>query len=409
MLRLALITAALAAALVSLAHGQGAPATAEPARERGLAFELGPELPRPEVEARADPRFAAAYRYTTARQAIAVGASAAVVACLFALYFTGLGGRLARLGGGKPIPTALITAAAVGVVVAVVLGAASALRVASLRAAGGYGSFGAALGRPLCYGLGAAAFVFTVGATRKRWPRTWWIAATIACVVVALAWVFLLPLPRAAEPASPTAGLLQERARYLSSHYEIPAYKIAPERRRAAPGTIAAVASLPRRTLIVSPGAETLDRYEAEVLLATAILRAETMQKSLFIPAALLTFLALLPIADALSQAVARRRKRRAARADAILFAAFLWAALAVALPFFNTWSRHLCLKADGEAVRVTRKPITAVSLYYRAAAANLVAAEPNAVLHFLVDAVPSAAERSARARRLRVELAARP
>lgn len=408
MLRLAMITAALAA-LGCFAYGQDEPATAEPARERGLAFELGPELPRPEEEARADPRFAAAYRYTTARQALAVGASAAVVACLFALYFTGLGGRLARLGGERPVATALLTAAAVGVVVAVVLGAASALRVASLRAAAGDGSFGAALCRSLSYGIGAAAFVFTVGATRKRWPRTWWIAATIACVIVALAWVYLLPLPRAAEPASPTAGLLEERARHLTSHYEVPAYKVAPERRRAAPGKIAAVASLPRRTLVVSPGAETLDRYEAEVLLATAILRAETMQKSLLVPAALLTFLALLPIADALTQAVARRRPRRAGPADVILFAAFLWTALAVALPLFNAWSRHLCLKADEEAVRLTRKPVTAVSLYYKVAAANLVAAEPNAVLHFLVDATPSAADRAARARRLRVELAAEP
>ena len=129
---------------------------------------------------------------------------------------------------------------------------------------------------------------------------------------------------------------------YLSSAYELPAYNIAFERRRAAPGTIAAVASPPRRTLIVSPGAESLGRYEAEVFLAAAILRGEAVQDSLLGPAALLVFMALLPAADALSRAVARRRRsRHAASADVILFAAFLWAATAVALPFFNARRRH--------------------------------------------------------------------
>jgi hypothetical protein len=394
--------------LAAFAYSQGEPATAEPTRARGLAFELGPELPRPEEEARADPRFAAAYRYTTARQLLAVASAAAVVACLLALYFSGAGARVARLGRGRPLATALWEAAAAAVVVAVVLGAAATLRLAFLRAAGGEASLGAALGRTLCCGVGAGAFFFAVGATRRPWPRTWWIAVTAAAVVAALAWAFLGPFPRAAEPASPTGGILEERLRYLTGRFELPAYNIAVER-RAAPGTIAATASLPRRTLVVTPGAEALDRYEAEVFLAAALRRGEAVQKSLLGPAALLVVMALLPTGEALAQMVARRRRARAASADVLLFAAFFWAGLALALPFFNAWNRHLLLRADEEAVRLTRKPITAVTLYYKQAAANLVAAEPNAVLHFLADAAPSAAERAAQARRLRRELAARP
>jgi hypothetical protein len=80
-----------------------------------------------------------------------------------------------------------------------------------------------------------------------------------------------------------------------------------------------------------------------------------------------------------------------------------LWSA---ALVLCNVWNRHLWLEADEEVVRLTRKPIAAVTLYYEEARANLAAAEPNPVLHFLVDAKPSPAERAARARRLRRELA---
>jgi hypothetical protein len=412
MLRLTLITAAFAAALGTFAYGQSTPATAEPTRDRGLAVDLGPELPRPEEEARADPRFAAAYRYTTARQVIDVGAPAVIVVCLLALYYSGLGARVARLGGERPVAAALLTAAAVGVVIAAVLGAASALRVAFWRGAGGEAQLGAATARALCGGFGAAAFLFGVGAARARWPRTWWIVVTMASVAAALAWRFLAPLPRAEGPATPTGGVLQERARYLSAQHEMPSYKIAVARGAFPPGAIAAAASPARRKLTASPGAESLGRYEAEVFVASAVLRGEAMQKSLLGPAALLVFMASLLAADALSRAAARRRSgrsrrsRRAPPADMVLFAAFLAAALAVAAPLFNSWSRDVRLGADAAAVRLTRKPITAVALYYKEAAADLVAAEPNPVLHFLADAAPSAAERAAQARRLREELA---
>ncbi len=406
MVRLVIIGAALAcstAAVAALAE-EAAPA---PLGQRDLIFELGPRLPEPEKEAQADPRFAAAARYTSARQISAVAAALLIIGALAALHFSGARGRLARFGRGRPFATTLIMAGAVGAAVAVPLLLAAAARGAFFRAAGGEPSLAVILIKPLCYGAAAGASALAVGITRAIWPRTWWIAATVAAVAATVFWAFLLPLPPAAEPSSPTGGFLLERAQYLSAQYQMPTYKIAVERRPPADELVAAASSPARRVVVVSAGAESLGRYEAEVFLATAITRAEEKRNSLVGAAALVFLMASLIAADAFARALALRRGAEAdAPAGLLPLAASLVALWSVALVVFNVWSRHLWLKTDEEVVRLTRKPIAAVTLYYEEARANLVAAEPNAVLHFLVDAKPSPAERAARARVLRRELA---
>ncbi len=406
--RLAIIAAFLAVSLIAVfAQGEGAETI--PMGQRGLIYELGPKLPEPEKEALTDPRFAAAGRYTTARQISAVAAALLIIAVLAALHFSGAGGRLARLGRGRTFATTLIMAGVVGAAVAVPLLLAAAVRGGFLRAAGGEPSAAVILIKPLCYGVAAGAFALTVGAARAIWSRTWWIAATFAVVVAAVFWAFLLPLPPAAEPSSPTGGFLLERVQYLSAQYQMPPYKVAVERRPPADEIIAAASPPARRVVVVSAGAESLGRYEAEVFLAAAVTRAEATRNSFLGAAALIFFMASLIAADAFGRALTRRLGGDADPPAGLLpFAAFLVALWAAALVLCNVWNRHLWLEADEEVVRLTRKPIAAVTLYYEEARANLVAAEPNPVLHFLVDAKPSPAERAARARRLRRELANR-
>ena len=407
MTRLVIIGAALALSLAAVSAFGAEAAPAAPG-QRDLIYELGPKLPEPEKEAQTDPRFAAAGRYTTARQISTLAAALLIIGALAALYFSGAGGRLARLGRSRPFATTLIMAGVVGAAVAVPLLLGAAVRGAFLRAAGGEPSAAVILIKPLCYGVAAAAFALAVGTARAIWPRTWWIAATFAVVVAAVFWAFLLPLPPAAEPSSPTGGFLLERAQYLSAQYQTPPYKIAVERRPPADKLVAASSSPARRVVVVSAGAESLGRYEAEVFLAAAIARAEATRKSLLGAAALVFLMASLIAADAFAGALARRRGADvAAPAGLLPFAAVLVALWTAALVLCNIWSRHLWLEIDEEVVSLTRKPIAAVTLYYEEARANLVAAEPNAVLHFLVDAKPSPAERAAQARRLRRELAA--
>ncbi|MEE9458060.1 MAG: hypothetical protein V3W11_13020 [bacterium] len=406
MVRSLIIGAALALSLAAVS-ALGEEAAPVPFGQRGLIYELGPKLPEPEKEALTDPRFAAAGRYTTARQISAVAAALLIIAALAALYFSGAGRRLARLGRGRTFATTLIMAGVVGAAVAVPLLLAAAVRAGFLRAAGGEPSAAVILIAPLCYGVAAGAFALAVGAARAIWPRTWWIAATFAVVVAAVFWAFLLPLPPITEPSSPTGGFLLERVQYLSAQYQMPPYKVAVERRPPADEIIASASSPARRVVVLSAGAESLGRYEAEVFLAAAVTRAEATRNSLVGAAALIFFMGSLIAADAVAVALARRRGADAAAPAGLLpFAAFLVALWSAALVLCNVWNRHLWLEADEEVVRLTRKPIAAVTLYYEEARANLAAAEPNPVLHFLVDAKPSPAERAARARRLRRELA---
>jgi hypothetical protein len=123
--------------------------------------------------------------------------------------------------------------------------------------------------------------------------------------------------------------------------------------------------------------------------------------------ASLVALMAILLVAEYAAGHLARIRKtRRGAPADLPAFAAVFAAACLLCLVFFNAWHRHLARNVDEQVITLTRKPLAAVTLYYREAAANLVAAEPDPVLHFLTDAYPSPAERAAEARRLRRELA---
>jgi hypothetical protein len=403
---------AVLAGILLIYLGGAAAAAAEteappPLPERGLISELGPELPHPEEEARSDPHFAAAARYTTARQLTTVAAALLIVASLLALHY-GVGARLEGLGRGRPLLRLAITSAVVGGVVAVWLFAAAGVRVAFASRAGAAPA-AATFAGPVALALLAAAFTFAVGASLARWPRTWWIAITFAAVVGAVAAILFLPLPPAREPTSPTAGFLLERVQYLSAQYRLPPYRIALDDRPGAAGRLVATAHPTRRTLVVTAGAQELGRYEAEVFLAAAILRAETRRPSVAGALALITFMASLIAAETLARLLTRRDGGEAKVPPPLLvYAAVLCAIWSAAAVPFAAWNRRLWLRADEEAITLTRKPIAAVTLYYREAAANLRAAEPYPVLHFLADAAPSPAERAAQARRLRLELAGR-
>lgn len=405
MIRLVIIGAALAL-YATAAWAQEAETAAM--GQRGLTYELGPKLPKPEKEARADPRFAAAARYAIARQVSAVAAALLIIAALAALYFSGVGARLSRVGGGRPVVATLAVSGAVGAAVGIPLLLAYVVRAVFLSGAGGELSVGVVVTKPLCYGVAVGALAFAVGATRPLWPRMWWIAATFACVVAAVCWAYVRPLPPAEEPSSPAGGFLLERAQYLSAQYQMPAIKIAVDKRPPADKLVAAAVPPGRGTVVVSAGAESLSRYEAEVFLAGAVTRGEAERKSFLGPAALVFLMASLIVADALAQALARRRGGDDAEPAGLLpFAAVLVTLWSAALVVYNGWSRGLQLAADEEVIKLTRKPIAAVTLYYKEARANLDAAEPNPVLHFLADAKPSPAERAALARRVRRELAA--
>ncbi|MGD8717223.1 MAG: hypothetical protein PVH29_00245 [Candidatus Zixiibacteriota bacterium] len=406
--RLLIVAAVLASYLAGAPAAWAAEEKARPLAHRDLVLDLGPKLPEPEKEALSDPRFAAASRYTTARQISSIAAGIFIVAGLLAFYFVGGPAWVERKTKGRPFAATLLTAGAVGSIPTAVFLAAAVVRAVYLKGAGVPISAVAVVAPPVCYGLGAAAFTFAVGSARTYWPRSWWIAITAAAVAAAVGGLLFLPFPPADRPASPTGGFLAERAQYLSSQYEFTPYEIAVERRGPGAGTITAVALPARRKVVATEGAESLNRYEAEVLLATAIRRAEARQKSLLGAAALVAFMAALLLAEyAAGRLALLKESRRGAPADDLsAFAAVFVAVCLLGLVLFNAWHRHLARQVDEEVVTLTRKPLAAVTLYYREAAANLAAAEPNPILHFLADAYPSPAERAAEARRLRRELA---
>ncbi len=396
-------------ALGVLAAAAAPAATDEPVpmRQRGLVYTVGPQLPRPEEAALGDPRFLAAARYTTARQLSAVAAALLVVASLAALWLSGGASRVVALAGERPFAKSLLAAATVGVVVAVwSLGAALA-RTLALGAAAGAPGATAIITKTVCYGVAAFALAFAAAATRGCWPRTWWLALTFAAVAAAVGSSLLDNPRRLSATAPPPTSFLAERAAYLAARYEMPPYEVFVERRGAAGGLIRARATPHRGAFVVTAGADALGRYETEVLLAGAITRAQANRRAPLAAATLIIFMASLLVADAVVAALSRRRGRKPDEPAALpLLAAAFIACWLLSLPVLHSWNRHLLLGADAAAVRTTRKPINAVSLYYKEAAANMVAAEPNAILHFLVDGAPSPAERAVLARRLRLELA---
>jgi hypothetical protein len=237
-----------------------------------------------------------------------------------------------------------------------------------------------------------------------------------AVVVAAVAAVVLRPWPPYFAPARPAAGVLAERAAYLADENQTPAYRVC-VLRAGGRADLASWTSASRRLVVVTPAAQGLSRYEAEVMLATAIARGGGYRRAPLWPAALVALLLSLLAAEKAERAasawLARRRPEEPPPPDAPPAAARAWlwtaaftAAWLLLTPLFFAWNRHFLLAVDADVIRRTRKPLVAVAWYYREAAANSVAAEPNRVLHFLCDAEPSPAERAAQARRLRVELA---
>jgi Zn-dependent protease with chaperone function len=77
-----------------------------------------------------------------------------------------------------------------------------------------------------------------------------------------------------------------------------------------------------------------------------------------------------------------------------------------LAVPFLNSVNRYLESEAAEAAIIATRKPITAVDLYKKQVEFNLSAAQPNGILHLLIDPHPATTDNIAQARTLRQELA---
>jgi Zn-dependent protease with chaperone function len=77
-----------------------------------------------------------------------------------------------------------------------------------------------------------------------------------------------------------------------------------------------------------------------------------------------------------------------------------------ISIPFLTGVNRYLESKAAESAITNTRKPITAIDLYRKQVEFNLSAAQPNGILHLLIDPHPAATDNIAQARTLRQELA---
>ena len=260
--------------------------------------------------------------------------------------------------------------------------------------------------RAVLAGVGAGAFTYAAASTRRRWPQLWWLALACAAVLTVVLVALLRPWPPVPSYPAPAGSALAESAGYLSAEKEIPVrgVRILPAARGAG---ISAAAPKAGDVIAVTDAARGLDRYEAELLLASAYFRAAVYRRSLLYPAALVVFMAAVIAADAVAGGLAKKTHRGPHPiSGAFAFAAVFAAGILVATPFLNAARRELLLAADGEAVRRTRKPLAAVELYYKEAAANLLPDRPNPFLHYLTDAEPSPAERAAQARRIRTELA---
>jgi len=377
----------------------------EPLRQRELTFELGPKPPTPELAARSDPGFALARRFTTVRQLSQILSAVLATAVLAWLGLSGAGRRVAGWARGRGFAELAVTASAVGCVVGLCFLAGEIARYVAARQAGADPALWASLVRALGVGVGAGALSLASFGARAAWARSWWFVVTAAVIAATALWyAFAGRYPHLSEPAG---GHLAERARYLTTQYEMPAYSVAVYDRGPARRLIAAHVVPQSRRIVVTGGATALDRYETEVLLVGAVAEAAPAGWSLTAAGALIAFMASLLFAESAAAVVARRRGAKAVPAASlpVMAAAFAVFWLAVS-PLFLAWNRAHVRAADEDAIRRTRKPIAATTLYFHEAAANFVADRPHAILHVLADASPSPAERAAAARRLRDELA---
>lgn len=372
---------------------------------------LAPEEPPPEATAETDHHFAAARAVTTARQVRRL-----TVPLLISVTLAAVAWRLSRGKEKGPgcavVKDILFGAASLGTIVTLWLVLTAIAVVVVARAAGAT----VPLAREVVWAVavGAAAFggAFAVGHIRRIWPTVWWMIPTGAVALVGTA-VPVLISPLGARPVTGRDGFLAERARLLFEEQEFPAYRVLIARAAARRGELGFRVFPGRREVVVTPAAAGLDRYEAEVFLALAFGRGESLRRTPAFAAALIAFMASLLVADACAAVITKRQKVREEAVNLYHFGAVFIAFWFIISPAFNAYSRAAILRTDAQVISATRKPLVAVDVFYKMGAANLISDRPNAVLHFLLDACPSPYERARGVRKLRWELvkdkAARP
>ncbi|MCP4228779.1 MAG: hypothetical protein GY771_01340 [bacterium] len=246
----------------------------------------------------------------------------------------------------------------------------------------------------------------------QRSTRLWWISATLVFMTIVLTLGGLYPhrLPLTGVSASAiTEGVAVERAYVVSENWDAGGFALFEDNSGHYANRIWATSSLFGNDIIISRGALTeLTPFEIEVLLAEAEAARQLGHRPIITLLLTLAVLAVLFVADLLAPYICKRLKTPPPPDSRSLpvFVTTVLIGLIISIPFITGVNRYLESKAIESAIVTTRKPITAIDLYRKQVEFNLSAAQPNGILHLLIDPHPATTDNIAQARTLRQELA---
>ncbi len=279
-----------------------------------------------------------------------------------------------------------------------------------------YGGYWPVFGtRVAIYFLIAVALAIFIGILFnliQRSTRLWWISSALIILVVVLALGGLYPhrLPlTGVSAAAIIEGAAVERATVVSEIWDIGSLTLFEDNSGYKSGQIWAVASLFGNDILISRGALVeLTPFEVEILLAKGEASRQLGHRAIILLAFTLILLLVLFIADMVTPYLCKRLKTSPppdSRSLPILITVIVLGFL-IAVPFLNSVNRYLESEAAEAAIIATRKPITAIDLYKKQVEFNLSGAQPNGILHLLIDPHPATTDNIAQARTLRQELA---
>jgi STE24 endopeptidase len=266
-----------------------------------------------------------------------------------------------------------------------------------------------------------AGFVITLGAGLilslllvliRRFHRLWWGLASAALILALVSVGPLYPrrLPLSGVSGEPMAERKSaELARNLIEPGSGESLSLYVDKTGKFSDLIWARSAFFSKEVVVSGGAvENLTPYELEVLVAHELAYFETGYRAKGFLIVVVLIIAGFFLADLIAVRAAELLRAEAPpdpRGTTVLGTTLL-VLFILAFPIVNGYSRYSERGADDYAIRLTRKPVTAVELYRKETAVNLSAPRPNAVLHLLLDSGQPPTDRIAQARALRQELA---
>ena len=384
-----------------------------PGDQRPLLGELKPPAVGDEEMAAFAERMKAAAVYTDKNQLLTLLMVLVAPVVGLTLIYSKTGKRLYRLFKQRHSPTIWITSFLFAAIAFVGLVILEAIRV-YIAYKGGliFGSYWSALGAKISvyFALLVALTILVALLFRflKKSTRLWWILTTLIVILVSLALGALYPhrLPLSGVVAEAIVeGPAVDTARTVSESWDGSSMTLFEDSSGIYSGQIWATGSVFSDDILISRGAlAELTPFELEVLIAEEeAYRQAGYNGRMYL---VITFIVLIVlfVSDLVTPYFCRRLKTPPppdSRSLPIMLTAVLIGFILLT-PFAVSYNRQLEAKAARIAIENTRKPMTAVELYRKQATYNLSAAQPNGVLHLLIDPHRATADKIAQARTMR-------